>query len=202
MRLQLCLRRFSPGGGGVEGVLKPCLRSFVDPYSDSFPICAHVGNTASSCGGSFSLVRPHPPSNNGRFCTRCIFPPLFRRSSIFPYDSCLLPYASFHPCLGARTTPTPNFNGRNVYPPSPVSISPACSLSLGMSCLSHGDAYLFVSCCPRCLLPPPLRLFDGALVVRQANIAGYRAVIEAAHEFGRLLCGQMTAAGNVKPAKV
>ncbi|CAN0334521.1 unnamed protein product, partial [Hapterophycus canaliculatus] len=36
----------------------------------------------------------------------------------------------------------------------------------------------------------------------QANIAGYRAVIEAAHEFGRLLCGQMTAAGNVKPAKV
>ncbi|CAN0341669.1 unnamed protein product, partial [Ectocarpus sp. 12 AP-2014] len=30
----------------------------------------------------------------------------------------------------------------------------------------------------------------------------YRAVIEAAHEFGRLLCGQMTAAGNVKPAKV
>lgn len=36
----------------------------------------------------------------------------------------------------------------------------------------------------------------------QANIAGYRAVIEAAHQFGRLLCGQMTAAGNVKPAKV
>lgn len=36
----------------------------------------------------------------------------------------------------------------------------------------------------------------------QANIAGYRAVIEAAHHFGRLLGGQMTAAGNVKPAKV
>ncbi len=35
-----------------------------------------------------------------------------------------------------------------------------------------------------------------------ANIAGYRAVIEAAHEFGRLFTGQVTAAGKVPPAKV
>ncbi len=35
-----------------------------------------------------------------------------------------------------------------------------------------------------------------------ANIAGYRAVIEAAHEFGRFLTGQVTAAGKVPPAKV
>lgn len=35
-----------------------------------------------------------------------------------------------------------------------------------------------------------------------ANIAGYRAVIEAAHYFGRFLNGQITAAGKVEPAKV
>src|SRR5574341_1274271 len=35
-----------------------------------------------------------------------------------------------------------------------------------------------------------------------ANIAGYRAVIEAAHHFGRFFTGQITAAGKVPPAKV
>ncbi|MDQ3732585.1 MAG: Re/Si-specific NAD(P)(+) transhydrogenase subunit alpha [Actinomycetota bacterium] len=35
-----------------------------------------------------------------------------------------------------------------------------------------------------------------------ANIAGYRAVIEAAHLFGRFFTGQVTAAGKVPPAKV
>jgi NAD(P) transhydrogenase subunit alpha len=35
-----------------------------------------------------------------------------------------------------------------------------------------------------------------------ANIAGYRAVVEAAHEFGRFFTGQITAAGKVAPAKV
>ena len=35
-----------------------------------------------------------------------------------------------------------------------------------------------------------------------ANIAGYRAVIEAATQFGRFFTGQVTAAGKVEPAKV
>ncbi len=35
-----------------------------------------------------------------------------------------------------------------------------------------------------------------------ANVAGYRAVIEAANAFGRLFTGQMTAAGKVPPANV
>lgn len=35
-----------------------------------------------------------------------------------------------------------------------------------------------------------------------ANIAGYRAVVEASHLFGRFFTGQMTAAGKVPPAKV
>ncbi|MEE4117596.1 MAG: Re/Si-specific NAD(P)(+) transhydrogenase subunit alpha [Paracoccaceae bacterium] len=35
-----------------------------------------------------------------------------------------------------------------------------------------------------------------------ANIAGYRAVLEAGNEFGRFFTGQVTAAGKVPPAKV
>jgi NAD(P) transhydrogenase subunit alpha len=35
-----------------------------------------------------------------------------------------------------------------------------------------------------------------------AGVAGYRAVIEAAHHFGRFLAGQITAAGKIPPAKV
>lgn len=35
-----------------------------------------------------------------------------------------------------------------------------------------------------------------------ANIAGYRAVVEAANRFGRFFTGQITAAGKIPPAKV
>ena len=35
-----------------------------------------------------------------------------------------------------------------------------------------------------------------------ANVAGYRAVVEAAYKFGRFFTGQITAAGKVPPAKV
>ena len=35
-----------------------------------------------------------------------------------------------------------------------------------------------------------------------ANIAGYRAIVEAANNFGRFFTGQITAAGKVPPAKV
>jgi len=35
-----------------------------------------------------------------------------------------------------------------------------------------------------------------------ANIAGYRAVVEASHHFGRFFTGQITAAGKIPPAKV
>jgi len=35
-----------------------------------------------------------------------------------------------------------------------------------------------------------------------ANVAGYRAVVEAAHEFGRMFTGQVTAAGKIAPARV
>jgi H+-translocating NAD(P) transhydrogenase subunit alpha len=35
-----------------------------------------------------------------------------------------------------------------------------------------------------------------------AGVTGYRAVIEAAHHFGRFLTGQVTAAGKIPPAKI
>ena len=40
------------------------------------------------------------------------------------------------------------------------------------------------------------------VVSSMANIAGYRAVVEAAHAFGRFFTGQVTAAGKVPPAKI
>ncbi|MDR1450308.1 MAG: Re/Si-specific NAD(P)(+) transhydrogenase subunit alpha [Propionibacteriaceae bacterium] len=40
------------------------------------------------------------------------------------------------------------------------------------------------------------------VISSMANSAGYRAVIEAAHEFGSFFTGQVTAAGKVPPAKV
>ena len=40
------------------------------------------------------------------------------------------------------------------------------------------------------------------VLASMANIAGYRAVIEAANEFGSLFTGQVTAAGKVPPATV
>ncbi|WKY17329.1 hypothetical protein Q1695_001716 [Nippostrongylus brasiliensis] len=44
------------------------------------------------------------------------------------------------------------------------------------------------------------QVFDA--LSSMANIAGYRAVVEAAHSFGRFFTGQITAAGKVPPAKV
>lgn len=62
----------------------------------------------------------------------------------------------------------------------------------------QGATVMAMDCIPRTLSRG--QTYDA--LSSQANIAGYRAVIEAAHHFGRLLGGQMTAAGNVKPGKV
>jgi NAD(P) transhydrogenase len=55
-----------------------------------------------------------------------------------------------------------------------------------------------MDCIPRTLSRG--QAFDA--LSSQANIAGYRAVVEAANVFGRFFAGQMTAAGKVPPAKV
>jgi len=44
------------------------------------------------------------------------------------------------------------------------------------------------------------QVFDA--LSSMSNIAGYKAVVEAAHHFGRFFSGQMTAAGRLPPAKV
>lgn len=54
-----------------------------------------------------------------------------------------------------------------------------------------------MDCVPRILRAQKLDAMNS-----MANIAGYRAVIEAANEFGSSFNGQMTAAGKVPPAKV
>ncbi len=52
------------------------------------------------------------------------------------------------------------------------------------------------------LIPRITRAQKMDALSSMANIAGYRAVIEAASFFGRFFTGQMTAAGQVPPAKV
>ena len=55
-----------------------------------------------------------------------------------------------------------------------------------------------MDCIPRLL--SRAQTFDS--LSSQANIAGYRAVVEAATHFPRFFTGQITAAGRVPPAKV
>ncbi len=44
------------------------------------------------------------------------------------------------------------------------------------------------------------QVFDA--LSSMANIAGYKAVLEASNNFGRFFTGQITAAGKIPPAKV
>jgi len=55
-----------------------------------------------------------------------------------------------------------------------------------------------MDCIPRTL--SRAQTFDA--LSSMANIAGYRAVVEAANHFGRFFTGQITAAGRIPPAKV
>ncbi len=65
--------------------------------------------------------------------------------------------------------------------------------------LSNQNTNIFaLDCVPRML--SRAQTYD--VLSSQANIAGYRAVVEAAEEFPRFFAGQMTAAGKVPPAKV
>ncbi|MGU7774555.1 Re/Si-specific NAD(P)(+) transhydrogenase subunit alpha [Burkholderia sp. MR1-5-21] len=61
----------------------------------------------------------------------------------------------------------------------------------------RGASVLAMDCVPRISRAQKLDALSS-----MANMAGYRAVIEAAHHFGRLFTGQITAAGKMPPAKV
>ena len=59
-----------------------------------------------------------------------------------------------------------------------------------------------VTCMAMDMVPRISRAQSLDALSSTANISGYRAVIEAAHAFGRFFTGQVTAAGKVPPAKV
>lgn len=63
---------------------------------------------------------------------------------------------------------------------------------------AHRHIHAGMDCLPRTLSRG--QTFDS--MSSMANIAGYRAVVEAAHHFPRFFTGQITAAGRVPPAKV
>jgi NAD(P) transhydrogenase subunit alpha len=76
-------------------------------------------------------------------------------------------------------------------------IWPAGNESLLAELAARGVTTIAMDCVPRISRAQKLDVLSAL-----ANIAGYRAVIEAAHRFGRFFAGQMTAAGSVEPAKV
>ena len=52
------------------------------------------------------------------------------------------------------------------------------------------------------LVPRITRAQSMDVLSSQSNIAGYKAVLDGAHEFGRALPMMMTAAGTIRPARV
>ena len=76
-------------------------------------------------------------------------------------------------------------------------VSPALNPGLVDRLTASGVTALAMDAVPRISRAQSLDVLSS-----MANIGGYRAVIEAAHEFGSLFTGQVTAAGKVPPAKV
>lgn len=77
-------------------------------------------------------------------------------------------------------------------------IQPAINGELYEKLTSQNTNVFALDCVPRMLS----RGQSYDILSSQANIAGYRSVIEAAEAFPRFFAGQMTAAGKVPPAKV
>ena len=76
-------------------------------------------------------------------------------------------------------------------------LSPALNPDLLKALSKQGVTALAMDAVPRISRAQSMDVLSS-----MANIAGYRAVVEAAHEFGRFFTGQVTAAGKVAPAKV
>lgn len=76
-------------------------------------------------------------------------------------------------------------------------LAPALNEDLVDRLVARGVTALSMDAVPRISRAQSLDVLSS-----MANIAGYRAVVEAAHEFGRFFTGQVTAAGKVPPAKV
>ncbi|MCX8507960.1 MAG: Re/Si-specific NAD(P)(+) transhydrogenase subunit alpha, partial [Rhodobacteraceae bacterium] len=74
---------------------------------------------------------------------------------------------------------------------------PAQNKDLLDACNSQGATVIAMDMVPRISRAQKMDALSS-----MANIAGYRAVIEAGNNFGRFFTGQVTAAGKVPPAKV
>jgi NAD(P) transhydrogenase len=91
-------------------------------------------------------------------------------------------------------TELPNLAGKILI----STIQPAINKDLFQKLVQQQTTVFALDCVPRLLSRG--QTYDT--LSSQANIAGYRAVIEAAQHFSRFFAGQMTAAGKVPPAKV
>lgn len=78
-----------------------------------------------------------------------------------------------------------------------ATLSPALRPDLVEALATRGITAIALDAVPRISRAQSMDVLSS-----MANIAGYRAVVEAAHEFGRFFTGQVTAAGKVPPAKV
>jgi NAD(P) transhydrogenase subunit alpha len=78
-----------------------------------------------------------------------------------------------------------------------ATLSPALRPDLVETLATRGITAIALDAVPRISRAQSMDVLSS-----MANISGYRAVIEAAHEFGRFFTGQVTAAGKVPPAKV
>ncbi len=76
-------------------------------------------------------------------------------------------------------------------------LAPALAPELVSALAQRGVTALAMDAVPRISRAQSLDVLSS-----MANIGGYRAVIEAANEFGSFFTGQVTAAGKVPPAKV
>ena len=76
-------------------------------------------------------------------------------------------------------------------------LAPALAPDLVEDLRARGVTALAMDAVPRISRAQALDVLSS-----MANIGGYRAVLEAAHEFGSFFTGQVTAAGKVPPAKV
>lgn len=76
-------------------------------------------------------------------------------------------------------------------------LSPALRPDLLAALAARGVTALALDAVPRISRAQSMDVLSS-----MANIAGYRAVVEAANAFGRFFTGQVTAAGKVPPAKV
>ncbi|MFC6276717.1 Re/Si-specific NAD(P)(+) transhydrogenase subunit alpha [Psittacicella hinzii] len=76
-------------------------------------------------------------------------------------------------------------------------VQPATNEALVNACLSKNITLLAMDMVPRISRAQAMDALSSL-----ANIAGYRAVIEASAQYGRFLNGQITAAGKIAPAKV